>query len=198
MRVLPHFLLWRVGLVKAETQTTIAERDCLARHVAGKKCPVEIGVWHGVTTSRLRTEMAADAVLFAVDPYPAGRLGFSAQRYIAYKEVAKVRNGSIRWIRSRGVQAARDYLVLNESRSDFVFIDGDHTYPGLQDDWEAWSPLVAVNGIVALHDSCSCAAREIDDAGSAIFTREVILRDARFELLETVDTLTVLRRRMES
>ena len=198
MRVLGHFLLWRVGLVKAETQTTSAERECLARHVAGKKRPVEIGVWHGVTTSRLRAQMAPEGMLFAVDPYPAGRLGFSAQRYIAHEEVAKVHNGSVRWVRSTSVQAARAYSVSNESRPDFVFIDGDHTFPGLHDDWEAWSPLVAMNGIVALHDSCSCAAREIDNAGSVIFTREVILRDVRFELLERVDTLTVVRRRTEA
>ena len=37
MRVLVHLLLWRVGLAQAETQTTPAERDCLARHVSGRK-----------------------------------------------------------------------------------------------------------------------------------------------------------------
>src|SRR5438128_1527731 len=184
MRVLVHFLLWRVGLAKAETQTTAAERNCLARHVAGKKRPVEIGVWHGVTTCRLRAEMASDGVLFAVDPYPIGRLGFSAQQYISRREVAKTHNGSVRWVRSTGVQAARDYTLSDEPRPDFVFIDGDHTYKGLSADWEAWSPLVAADGIVALHDSRSSATRQINDAGSVAFTREVILKDLRFELLE--------------
>lgn len=197
MRVLVRFLLWRLGLAEAETQTTPAERDCLARHVAGKTRPVEIVVWHGVTTSRLRAQMAPESMLFAVGPYPAGRLGFSAQRYIAHREVAKVCNGSVQWIRTTSVQAARDYSLSGEPRPDFVFIDGDHTYSGLHDDWEAWSPLVAMNGIVALHDNCSCAAREIGDVGSVVFTCEVVLQDARFELLERVDTLTVVRRRTE-
>ncbi|OLE02278.1 MAG: hypothetical protein AUI36_43495 [Cyanobacteria bacterium 13_1_40CM_2_61_4] len=49
----------------------------------------EIGVWHGVTTCRLRSKMASDGVLFAVDPYPIGCLGFSAQRYIARKELGR-------------------------------------------------------------------------------------------------------------
>jgi len=198
VRALVHLLLWRVGLAGAETQTTPAERDCLARHVGGKKRPVEIGVWHGVTTCRLRAEMASDGVLIAVDPYPIGRLGFSAQRYIASKEVGKVYNGSVRWIRSTGVRAAQDYALSGSHPVDFVFLDADHSYQGLRDDWDAWSSLVAPNGIVALHDSRSNAARQIEDAGSVVFTREVILHDVRFELLETVDTLTVLRRRMES
>jgi predicted O-methyltransferase YrrM len=193
-----HFILWSVGLADAEAQTTEAERDCLARHVAGKKRVVEIGVWHGVTTCRLRAAMAPNGVLFGIDPYPVGRLGFSAPRLIAHTEVARVPNGSIQWIRKKGIDAAYDYATLYGDLVDFVFIDGDHSYEGLQGDWEAWSPLVTPSGCVALHDSCSSATRQIEDAGSVIFTREVILRDPRFELLDTVDTLTVVRRRSGS
>ena len=195
MRVLTHFVLWSLGLARAETQTTDAERDCLARHAAGRKRLVEVGVWHGVTTRRLRTAMAPDGVLFAVDPYPAGRLGFSAQRLIARREVAAAANGSVCWLRTTGVQAARDPAVAEGGPVDFVFIDGDHSYEGLRGDWEAWGPFVAPGGIVALHDSRSSATRRIDDAGSAAFTREVIRHDPRFEPVEAVDTLTVLRRR---
>ena len=81
MRVITHLLLWRLGLAKAETQTSEAERDCLARVAAGKKRLVEIGVWHGVTTCRLRKAMCPDGLLFAVDPYPVGRSGL--QRTVA-------------------------------------------------------------------------------------------------------------------
>ena len=194
MRVMTHFLLWNLGLARAETQTSEAERDCLARHAAGRRRLVEVGVWHGVTTCRLRRAMARDALLLAVDPYEKGRLGFSAQRYIARREVAKVGNGAVRWERKPGVEAAREYAARGDEGVDFVFIDGDHSFEGLRGDWEAWSGLVAEGGVVALHDSCSSAARQIDDAGSARYTREVIARDPRFEVVEVVDTLTVLRR----
>lgn len=191
-----HFLLWNLGLAEAETQTSDAERDCLAHHAAGRTRVVEIGVWHGVTTCRLRSAMASNGVLFAVDPYPAGRLGFSAQWHIARKEVAKIPNGIMRWVRSTGVEAARNHTALGLGPVDFVFIDGDHSFEGLRSDWEMWSQLVAREGIVTLHDSCSSATRQIDDdAGSVIFTSEVIRRDSRFELVEIVDTLTVLRRK---
>ena len=194
MRALPHLLLWRLGLARAETQTTPAERDCLARHATGRRRLVEIGVWHGVTTTRLRGAMANDGVLYAVDPYPVGRLGFSAQRYIAHREVARVNRGTVRWIESTGVDAGRVFVQEKEPPVEFVFIDGDHSYHGLKGDWEAWRLLVTPGGVVALHDSRSTPKRSIDDAGSVIFTRDVILRDPLYTVAETVDSLTVVRR----
>lgn len=194
MRVMTHFLLWNLGLAGAETQTSLAERDCLARHARGRRCLVEIGVWHGVTTCRLRAAMASDGVLFGVDPFPAGRLGFSAQWEIARKEVRKVANGTIRWVRLTGVEAARNHGSLETGPADFVFIDGDHSFDGLRGDWEAWSPIVSVGGVIALHDSCSSQSRPIGDAGSVSYTDQVIRLDPRFELVDTVDTLTVFRR----
>jgi len=195
MRVMTHFLLWQLGFARAETQTTEAERDCLARQAAGKKRLVEIGVWHGVTTCRLRRAMSPEGVLFGVDPYPVGRLGFSAQWRIARSEVEKISNGSVEWLRLTGVEAAQLYLSRYQEPVDFIFIDGDHTYDGLRHDWQAWSGVVEPGGIIALHDSRSSATRRIDDAGSAVYTREVIMQDERFEPLETVDTLTVMRRK---
>jgi hypothetical protein len=62
-------------------------------------------------------------------------------------------------------------------------------------DWQTWSPLVRVGGVVALHDSRSTPEREIDDAGSVRATSEVVLKDPHFELIEEIDSLTILRRR---
>lgn len=198
MRVMTHFLLWCLGLAEAETQTTSAERDCLARHAAGKKRLVEIGVWHGVTTCRLRRAMAADGVLVAIDPYPVGRLKFSTHQVIAHREVGWINQGRVQWMRMSGGEAARAYVSAGGRPVDFVFIDGDHSYDGVRSDWEGWSPLIEAGGIAALHDSCSSTTRQIDDAGSAVFTRNVILKDRRFLKIKTVDTLTVLQRQRES
>jgi predicted O-methyltransferase YrrM len=189
VRVLAHYVAWRVGLAAAGTQTTVAERDCLARHAGGRRRVVEIGVWHGVTTKRLREAMHPEGELTAVDPFPVGRLGFSVQQHIAHREVALVPNGRVSWARTTGADAARDHAPV-----DFVFIDGDHTEVGLLADWRAWSPLVEPGGIVALHDSRSCPARRIDDAGSVKVTRDVIVKDTRFVVVDEVDSLTVLRR----
>jgi len=37
-------------------------------------------------------------------------------------------------------------------RVDFLFIDGDHTYDGVKQDFEMYSELVSEDGIIALHD----------------------------------------------
>lgn len=190
MRVLVHFALWRLGLAPAETQTTEAERECLARHAAGKKRLAEIGVWHGVTTSRLRQAMAADAVLFAIDPFPAGRLGLSLPMLVAQKEVNRVSNGAVKWIRQTGEAAATGPCA--DETFDFVFIDGEHTYEALRADWTGWSARLEPGGKICLHDSRSSPQRPIDHAGSVRFTNEVICHNPFFEVVETVDSLTVL------
>ena len=190
MIVLTHYIAWKVGLASAMTQTSTAERDCLAGHAAGRRRLVEIGVWHGVTTRRLRAAMHPQGILSAIDPFPVGRLGFSVQQRIAHREVSAVANGRVAWLRTTGSAAARDHAPV-----DFVFIDGDHSEEGLLADWHAWSALVERDGIVALHDSRSTPHRSIDDAGSVKVTNEVILRDERFAVVDCVDSLTVLRKR---
>ena len=128
MRVTTHFLLWTLKLAQAETQTSEAERACLARHAAGKKWLAEIGVWHGVTTKVLRKAMSPDGILLGVDPYPKGRFGFSVQRVIGQREVARISNGTVEWQRLTGVDAAQLYAASDNPPLDFIFIDGDHSY----------------------------------------------------------------------
>jgi predicted O-methyltransferase YrrM len=186
-----HYLLYRLGLARAETQTSAAEREALARHAAGKRNCVEIGVWHGVTTRLIRDVMAPDGVLTGVDPFPKGRLGFSFQILVARREIARSRNGTFRLVRLPSAEAAARW----DGPVDYLFVDGDHSYAALKADWEGWSRHVVPGGVVCLHDSRPSASRDIEEAGSVTYTREVILRDQRFEVVETADTLTVLRRR---
>jgi len=42
--------------------------------------------------------------------------------------------------------------ILQGEQLDFLFIDGDHSYPGVKRDFELYSQLVRKNGIIALHD----------------------------------------------
>jgi predicted O-methyltransferase YrrM len=190
MSVFSHYLRWIVGLAAAETQTTPAEQDCLVRHARGRRHLVEIGVWHGVNTVRLRAVMAPDGVLTAVDPFPAGRLGFSVQERIARHQVGRVANGRVSWLKTTGDRAADGHEPV-----DFVFIDGDHTEQAVLADSLAWNGLVRDGGVVAIHDSRSTSDRSIEDAGSVKVTNAVILKDPRFELVEVADSLTVVRRR---
>ena len=42
--------------------------------------------------------------------------------------------------------------LLNDSKVDFLFIDGDHTYKGVEKDFQMYSPLVRKGGMVVFHD----------------------------------------------
>jgi len=189
-----HFFLWSLGLAPPETQTTEAERDCIERHASGKSSLAEIGVWHGVTTCRIRRAMSPEGTLFAVDPFPRSKLGFSKQMIIAQREVGKVSNGRVVWLRMSGMEAASSLLGIQSV--DFAFIHGDHSFQGLEADWNGWTKLLSQGGVIALHDSRSTPDRPIEGAGSVRFTREIILDDPGFEVIEEVDSLTVLRHRL--
>lgn len=194
MNVLVNFFLWKLGLRKAETQTSEAERKTLAEYVCSCKKVVELGVWHGVSTCVLRNSMDASGILIAVDPYYKGRLGFSFHKLIAHKEVASKTRGAVKWLEMTGVDAARLAVDANETDFDFIFIDGDHSYEGLKGDWESWSPLVKSGGMIALHDSVDSGEPHMVGAGSLRYTREVISKDSRFELVKEVRTLSVFRK----
>lgn len=194
MSVFFDFVKWRLGIARAEAVTTAAEAACLIRHASAKKRLAEIGVWQGGTTKKLRSAMAADGTLFAVDPFPKGRLGFSTQRAIATSEVNRLTNGRVVWVRRTSAAAAAEPACA-AAPFDFVFLDALHTYDGLREDWESWSPLVRAGGVIAIHDSRATPGGLGEDVGGVRFTSEVILKDPRFELADEVDSLTVLRRR---
>jgi predicted O-methyltransferase YrrM len=169
-----------------------SETECIVRHATGKQRLAEIGAWEGGTTRLLRKAMSPNATLFGIDPYAGGRLGISYQRLIAKGEVEKESNGVVLWLRQDGARAARNPRV-SEAPFDFILIDGEHTYDGLRRDWEAWSPLMAPRGVVALHDSVKVQGQA--GAGSVDYSNDVIVHDPRFEPVEEAWTLRVLRRK---
>lgn len=195
MRVLSHLLLYQLGLAQAQTPAFPDEITCILRHARGKRRLVEIGVFHGWMTRRLREVMAPDGILFAIDPFFRGRLGFSAHQMIARREVSRVSNGTVKWMRCTGAEAGRRHAAANEPHVQFVFVDADNTFDARKGDWDAWSGRVAPGGVILLHASQSSPTYNIDHAGSVHHTRDVALKDPRYTLAESVDNLVVLLRR---
>jgi predicted O-methyltransferase YrrM len=107
-------------------------------------------------------------------------------------EVGRIRNGRVVWVRATGTDAGRT-PEIRRAPFDFVFIDDAQSYEGLQIEWETWSPLVEPGGIIALHDTQTIPG--VAGQSSERFAREIVFADDRFDVLETIDSLTVLRRR---
>jgi predicted O-methyltransferase YrrM len=193
--VLAHFVKWKLGLAAAEIHTTDLERACLVRHAHGRSRVAEIGVWEGGTSAVLRRAMAADGVFYAVDPFPAGRLGVSFQRLIARAEVARASNGRVVWVREPGELAAASGIIRAAAPFDFVFFDPPQIESVVRAVWEAWAPLIAPGGLIALHDSRPSSESPGFEPDSLRYAASVIRTDSRFELIDEAGLLSVMRRR---
>ena len=183
-----RWLLYSLGLRDADTQTTEKERAVLAKHAKGRCSLVEIGVMHGVNTALLRSVMDPNGSLTGIDPHPPGRLRVSFERAIALREIARQTRGHATLLRAWSHEAAKGW----SDPIDFLFIDGDHSWEGIDRDWKDWSGYVEPGGIVALHDSRSISGRPAPD--SVRYNEEVILKDERFRPLDEVDSLTIIGR----
>jgi len=183
-----RWLAQNFGADSADTQTTEAERACLARHARGRREVVELGVMDGVTTALLRSVMAGNGTVTGIDPHPPGRLGVSFERLIARRQLRRYANGRAVLLRQTSYDAAAQWT----RPIDFLFIDADHCWSAIERDWREWAGHVAVGGVIALHDSQTVPDRP--DHDSVRFTREVVLEDDRFVVVDVVDSLTVLER----
>jgi predicted O-methyltransferase YrrM len=172
----------------APSQLSDAERYALARHAAGRKRLVEIGVYFGASTRLLRSVMAADGEIVGVDPFFRGRIGVPFQKWTAERQLASSANGAARLIDAFSHDAVKTW----SAPIDFLFIDADHSWKGIDGDWKEWSKFVEPGGIVALHDALPVSFRADED--SVRYYAEVIAKDARFEPIEGVDSLAVVRR----
>jgi predicted O-methyltransferase YrrM len=168
----------------------------LSRLAKGRRQVAEIGVFEGLTSALLLRTMAADGVLYAIDPFFAGRFGICWGKFIARRETARVKSpGKIIFLEKLSFEALDDV----PGELDFLFVDGDHSLEGIKRDWADWSPRMAAGGIIALHDTRLPAHNSrVVTLGSHQYFESDIRQDSRFEIIEQVDSLSILRRRERS
>lgn len=192
-QALAHTVRYLLGWDEAATQTTEAERAAIAKYARDGRVAVEIGVYEGVSTVVIGKNLAAGAVLYAVDPFLPGRLGICWNRIIARREVDRAKLPcEVRFIRTTSHDALKR---IDHPELDCVFVDGDHSLAGIQQDWQDWSGRVARGGFMLLHDTQIPAHNpHVAALGSFQYFRDTISNDERFETVEIVDSLSVLRR----
>lgn len=181
------------GVDLPQTQTTPAERELLASFLPGAKRVVEIGVFEGFTTRMLAERADADAVIYGIDPFFAGRLGISWGEWIARSYNSRhLANGKICFIAKFSTEVGGDV----PTPVDFVFIDGDHSVAGIAADWAYWTERLAPHGVIALHDTVLTPDKPKGySLGSIEYFREHIRHDPRFDIVRQQDLVTVLRKR---
>jgi predicted O-methyltransferase YrrM len=187
-----HCIKYFLGVDKPETQTTVKERLAIKKYAAGAKLAVEIGVYEGVNTVIIAEALHPEGKLIGIDPFFKGRLGICYHEKIARKAISKAKlEHKVKLL------PVFSYDAVNEIPGDidFIFIDGDHSYDGFIRDWNDWSAKVKTGGIIALHDTAEPAHDPtVKGLGSYRYFNEHVRSDKRFEIIETLDSLNVLRK----
>ena len=191
-RTLIHAIAYHLGLVSPQTQTTERERETLGRLASGRRAIVELGVFEGVSARILRRSMDPDGRLWLVDPFLPGRVGICWARSIARQEVGREKRGEAVFLEQMSFEAVQGWGTM----LDMVFIDADHSFEAVLRDWKDWSPFLVPGGVVAFHDSRVFPGGWVRSAdGPPRAVAEILKTETDFDLLEGVDSLTVLRRR---
>jgi hypothetical protein len=124
----------------------------------------EIGSWMGKSSVVIGRGLAGkkDPVLYCIDPFNAdgdadsqdgyrerqSRLGRSLEEQFLENIRARGLEGIIR--HTRGY--SHDAITSFREPLDMLFIDGNHEYASVRQDFLDWSPLVKSGGWIAFHD----------------------------------------------
>lgn len=139
----------------------------LAKELARKACPlvVEIGSWLGKSSVVIGSALLPQngAQMYCIDPFDATGDARSQSRYQvkATKLGGLIRDTFEANLRLAGVASVVNVLpglshnlIAEWSREiDMLFIDGNHAFEAVKQDFIDWSPFVKLGGVVAFHDA---------------------------------------------
>jgi predicted O-methyltransferase YrrM len=170
---------------------TYDEVDCLYRLGQMNHCNgviVEIGSWQGKSTIALALGAAKThrEKIYAIDPHAVqpeeGYLEDTRSAFVANIKRASV-DGQVIPMIMTSKEAARDW----RQPIRLLWIDGDHRYESVKQDFLLWEPFVVDGGIIAMHDT-------IRKKGPKKVLWEKIFRSGRFQEIAIVDNITATKK----
>ncbi len=189
---------------------TDAEFDCLFRYFAEWEAPglpLEIGAYYGwgdvvlVAALRARHELLQVPAekLIALDPcerlgeIEGMKLDHHYTNFANWHEVL-VRRGVWDWVLPVVATTEHAFEFLAQLRYRVIFVDGDHMQPSVDIDINLCRAALSPGGVALFHD-CRDPARGCTlPAYDVLPAVEKLVEEDEWELLETVDTLRVVRR----
>jgi predicted O-methyltransferase YrrM len=194
-KTLIHTVKYFLGYEAASTQVSESESNILSGLAKNAHKVLEIGVFEGHSTKSLATSMSS-GVLYAVDPFFAGRLGISYGLLVTHQQIRKANkinpHVTIKLIKDFSYNLAKDKSI---TEFDLIFIDGDHSLEGIKQDYNDWADRIKKGGYLALHDTKVPSYNpNVKNLGSFEYFETVIRFDSRFQLVEQVDSLSILSR----
>lgn len=148
---------------------------------------VELGVLHGDTTKILLDN--SDVIVYGIDPIIPDSMNKDLIGDInKIKNLEK--NERFIFIKDFSYNVIKDW----NNKFDYLFIDADHRYEYVKQDFEDWFPFLSKGGVVALHDSAANRGGPFFWDGPSQLSDE-LLNDDRVEYLDTIFTLTAFRKK---
>ncbi|MBN2421624.1 class I SAM-dependent methyltransferase [Candidatus Woesearchaeota archaeon] len=122
----------------------------LAKKCKNKGVIVEIGSWKGKSTVclALGSKKGSKNKIYAVDPHIIEGFNSTYNEFITNIKKAKVEDVVIPLVKT-SKEASKNF----KEKIELIFIDGDHSYQGVREDFELWFPKVIDGGIVVFHDT---------------------------------------------
>ena len=142
-----------------------AELFLLASSISSPRPVIcEIGVWKGKSSYILATAIRnRGGVLYSIDPFDGD--GDSASRDLYQKEmevmpISLLQNfketlrrydlsQTVRILPHLSLEARKKF---DETAIDMLFIDGNHDYASVREDYTLWSSLLVSGGVLVIHD----------------------------------------------
>ena len=101
---------------------------------------LEIGVDCGGSLTEWGRCATPDAMLIGVDPCTD------------HAVIEAIPTQDVRIVSMYSKDAVPFVLNMLPKKVDFLFIDADHSYEAVKQDFELWSPMVRAGGVIGFHD----------------------------------------------
>lgn len=183
--------LHKLRLIKAYSQTNKEELASLEKYSFGKKRALEIGSFMGISAVKIAKSMYKSGKLYCIDPWEAINNKENPCKSIFDREM-KINRVEEKVDCLLGYST--DMFEKIPCKMDFIFVDGDHSYKGLENDWKIVCQYLKVGGVVCLHDTKIPKDNPSRNFGSVDFFNNVILQSEEYKLLETVYSMNILLR----
>ena len=168
----------------------------LARQGPGKGAIVEIGSWKGKSTIFLAagSMKASREKIHAIDHHKGG----PDQEGLGYKDIDT--QGEFRKnIRNAGVENHVVPVIMGSVEAiqnwnepiRLLWIDGNHDYEAVKNDFLLWEPYVIDGGVIAFHDTYAWE-------GPRRVVAQYLLNSNRFTILGFIDTITAVKKQPPS
>lgn len=170
---LRHDLTVDIGkALQTDGWMSVQELRWLAIQAADHHCVVEVGSWHGRSSRAIADHLPADGVLWCIDTFngSSGEPGFhdtakqregdDAYLHFCTAMADHLASGRVKVLRMTSANAA-EMLAKLGVRPDMIFIDGDHSRPGITADLEHYQPLLVEGGLLCGHDYFVPTAQEM-------------------------------------